>query len=163
MEEYTVLSESPDKTFAIGKVIGETSRSGDVFALIGSLGAGKTVLVKGIAKGLKIEEDPSSPTFVFMNVYEGTFPLYHFDLYRISGADDLDSIGYTDYAFSKGVCAVEWADKIPDELPDSTVIIEISDYKSREEGSLNRRILKFTGSEKWLSLFKNTVEQALQT
>ncbi len=163
MKEYTLLSESPDKTLAIGKVIGEVARSGDVFALIGSLGAGKTVLVKGIAKGLKIEEDPSSPTFVFMNVYEGTSPLYHFDLYRISGADDLDSIGYTDYAFSGGVCAVEWADKIPDELPDSAVIIEISDYESREEGSLNRRILKFTGSEKWLSLFKNTVEQALQT
>jgi len=164
MKEYVLLSENSDRTFEIGRIIGEIAQSGDVFALIGDLGVGKTVLVKGIAKGLQVEEDPNSPTFVFMNAYEGgTTTLYHFDLYRISGVDDLNSIAYRDYVFSDGVCAIEWADKIPDELPDNAVIIELSNHKCMEEDSLNKRILKFTGSEKWVSLFKSTVEPVLQT
>ena len=127
------------------------------------MGAGKTVLVKGIAEGLKTEVEPNSPTFVTMNVYEGLKTLYHFDLYRISDIEDLEIIGYKDYFFSDGVCAVEWADKIFNELPKDTVIIEISNFENMDENSFNRRILKFKGSEKWVLLFKNMVEQALQT
>ena len=162
MEEYILFSENSDETLTIGKTIGETAKSGDIFALIGELGAGKTVLVKGIAKGLKVKEEPNSPTFVIMNVYEGSKTLYHFDLYRISDIGELDVIGYKDYFFSDGICAIEWADKISDELPKDTVIIEISNFENLDENSLNRRILKFKGSEKWVSLFKNMVEQALQ-
>ena len=163
MTEYILFSENSEETFIIGKTIGETAESGDIFALIGDLGAGKTVLVKGLAKGLKTDVEPNSPTFVTMNVYEGLKTLYHFDLYRISDIEDLDIIGYKDYFFSDGVCAVEWADKIIDELPKDTVIIEISNFENMDENSLNRRILKIKGSEKWVSLFKNMVEQALQT
>ena len=65
----------------------------------GDLGAGKTVFVKGIAKGLNVEEEPNSPTFVIMNAYEGRLPLYHFDLYRISGATELEGIGYEDFFY----------------------------------------------------------------
>ena len=71
MTEYILFSESPEETYIIGKTIGETAESGDIFALIGDLGVGKTVLVKGLAKGLKTDEEPNSPTFVTMNVYEG--------------------------------------------------------------------------------------------
>ena len=163
MTEYIVFSESSDETFLIGKTIGEIAESGKIFALIGDLGAGKTVLVKGIAEGLKTEVEPNSPTFVTMNVYEGLKTLYHFDLYRISDVEDLEIIGYKDYFFSDGVCAIEWADKILDELPKDTVIIEISNFEKMDENSINKRILKFKGSEKWVSLFKNMVEQALQT
>ena len=162
MTEYILFSESPEETFIIGKAIGETAKSGDIFALIGELGDGKTVLVKGIAKGLGTDEEPNSPTFVTMNVYEGLKTLYHFDLYRISDISDLDIIGYKDYFFSDGVCALEWADKIFDELPKDTVIIEISNFENSDENSFNRRILKIKGNEKWVSLFKNMVEQALQ-
>ena len=162
MKEYILFSENSDETLTIGKTIGETAKSGNIFALIGDLGAGKTVLVKGIAKGLKVEEEPNSPTFVIMNVYEGAKTLYHFDLYRISDIDELDVIGYKDYFFSDGICAIEWADKIADELPNDTVIIEISNFENTDENSLNRRILKFKGSDEWVSLFKNMVEQALQ-
>jgi len=163
MTEYILFSESSDETFLIGKTIGEIAEAGNIFALIGDLGAGKTVLVKGIAEGLKTEVEPNSPTFVTMNAYEGLKTLYHFDLYRISDIEDLEIIGYRDYFFSDGVCAVEWADKIFDELPKDTVIIEISNFENMDENSFNRRILKFKGSEKWVLLFKNTVEQVLQT
>ena len=80
MNEYILFSENHDETLKIGKTIGEISLSGAVYALIGELGAGKTVLTKGIAKGLGVEEEPASPTFVIMNEYEGKFPFYHFDL-----------------------------------------------------------------------------------
>ena len=163
MTEYILFSENSEETFIIGKTIGEIAESGDIYALIGELGAGKTVLVKGLAEGLKTDEEPNSPTFVTMNVYEGSKTLYHFDLYRITDMEDLDIIGYKDFFFSDGVCAVEWADKIFDELPKDTVIIEISNFENMDENSFNRRILKFKGNEKWVSLFKNMVEQALRT
>ena len=163
MTEYVLFSENFYETFIIGKTIGKIAESGTIFALIGDLGVGKTVLVKGIAKGLKIDEEPNSPTFVIMNVYEGSKTLYHFDLYRISGIDELDVIGYKDYFFSDGVCAIEWADKISDELPNDTVIIEISNFENMDKNSSEKRKLKFKGNEKWVSLFKNMVEQVLQT
>jgi len=163
MSEYTILSETSDETFTIGRTIGEIAERGSVFALIGDLGSGKTVLVKGIAKGLHIDEEPTSPTFVIMNSYEGIKKLYHFDLYRISDANDLETIGYRDYIFSDGICAIEWADKAIDELPDDAVIIEISNFENVDDHSSNKRMLKFRGNDKWVSLFKSMVEQALQT
>jgi len=164
MSEYILFSENHEETFKIGKVIGDISESGAVYALLGELGAGKTVLTKGIAEGLKIEEEPSSPTFVIMNVYEGILPLYHFDLYRITETDELDLLGYTDFFYSEGVCVIEWADKIIDELPKDAVIIEVSIFENKDEiDNPDKRILRIKGSSKWVSLFKNTVEQALQT
>jgi len=164
MSEYILFSENHDETLKIGKTIGEISLSGSVYALIGELGAGKTVLTKGIAKGLGVKEEPSSPTFVIMNEYEGKFPFYHFDVYRISQADELDILGYQDFFCSDGVCVIEWADKIIDELPKDTVIIEVSIFENKDEiDNQDKRILKIKGSSQWLSLFKNTVEQALQT
>ena len=115
MTEYILFSENYDETFKIGVALGEISRPGSVYALIGGLGAGKTVLAKGIAKGLGVEDEPSSPTFVIMNEYEGKFPLYHFDVYRLSQSDELDILGYQDFFCSEGVCVIEWADKIIDE------------------------------------------------
>jgi len=164
MSEYILFSENYEETFTIGKVLGEISESGTVYALIGELGAGKTVLAKGIAKGLGVDEEPSSPTFVIMNEYEGKFPFYHFDVYRITQADELDILGYQDFFCSDGVCVIEWADKIIDELPKDTVIIEISIFENKDDfDNQDKRILKIKGSPEWVSLFKNTVEQALQT
>ena len=164
MTEYILFSESYEETFKIGRAIGQVSRAGTVYALIGELGAGKTVLTKGIAEGLGVEEEPSSPTFVIMNEYEGKFPFYHFDVYRISQADELDILGYQDFFCSDGVCVIEWADKIIDELPKDTVIIEVSIFEDKENiDNQDKRILKIKGSSEWVSLFKNTVEPALQT
>ena len=164
MTEYILFSENYDETFKIGVALGEISRPGSVYALIGGLGAGKTVLAKGIAKGLGVEDEPSSPTFVIMNEYEGKFPLYHFDVYRLSQSDELDILGYQDFFCSEGVCVIEWADKIIDELPKDTVIIEVSIFEDKDKiDNQDKRILKIKGSSEWVSLFKNTVEPALQT
>lgn len=116
---------SQDKTFEIGKKMGESAKSGDVIALNGDLGVGKTVFTKGFAIGLGIDEHITSPTFTIVNVYEGDLPFYHFDLYRLCEEEEMDHIGYEDYFFGKGVTIVEWAERFPDLMPKDMTYITI--------------------------------------
>ncbi|MBI2487864.1 MAG: tRNA (adenosine(37)-N6)-threonylcarbamoyltransferase complex ATPase subunit type 1 TsaE [Deltaproteobacteria bacterium] len=159
---YLHVSKEED-TIRLGEVIGSLLEPGSIIALKGQLGAGKTVLVKGIARGLKVEEEPNSPTFVIMNAYEGRIPLYHFDLYRISGIDELEGIGYEDYFFGDGVSVIEWADLVKEILPEETIKIEIKIPEEKNSNSENERYIKIEGNEKWLSLFRSTVERVLPT
>ena len=104
---------------------GRCSR-GDVCALIGGLGAGKTAFVQGVAEGLGITEPVSSPTFTIMQVYEGgRMPLYHFDVYRIAAIEEMDEIGYEDCFYGSGITIVEWADLITEIMPGAYRIITI--------------------------------------
>ena len=160
-KEIEITSHSESETILFGEELGKSLKGGSIVALIGDLGAGKTVITKGIARGIGLKEEPNSPTFVIMNHYEGEIPLYHFDLYRISDIDELEGIGYKDFFFSDGISVVEWADKIIDELPKDTVIIHVSIIEG--DGNFDCRKFKIKGNEKWLSLFKNMVEQAFQT
>jgi len=125
MNNFTFISHSPQETYAFGKDLGETLYSGDVVALSGELGAGKTCLAQGIARGLGIPEEYriTSPTFTIINEYPGRLILYHLDVYRLSGVRDLDEIGYDDCFNDKGVVVVEWAEKIRDALPKETLFI----------------------------------------
>lgn len=155
-----VLKE--EDTIKLGEALGKLLKPGDIVALKGELGAGKTVLVKGIAKGLDIKEEPNSPTFVIMNAYRGRVPLYHFDLYRVSGKEELEGIGYEDYFFGDGVTVVEWADKAEEIFPESTIEMEIK-IPPRDTDSETAREIKFKGEERWLSLFRSTAERVLPT
>ena len=103
----TVISRSPAETRRLGEAIGQMARRGDVIGLVGPLGAGKTEMVKGIARGMGIDEmGVNSPTFTLMQIYDGKMPLYHIDLYRWAG----DEGGLDDAIFGDGVAVVEWAD-----------------------------------------------------
>lgn len=105
-----------------------------VFALVGDLGVGKTVFTKGFAQGLGIREDVSSPTFTLVNEYhEGRLPFYHFDLYRIEEAEELDMIGFEEYIYGRGVTLVEWANRVRDLLPPETVWVTIEKDYSQED------------------------------
>jgi tRNA threonylcarbamoyladenosine biosynthesis protein TsaE len=112
----------------IGTRLAAKLKKGDVVALIGQLGAGKTVLTKGIAKGLGVKDVQyvNSPTFVIIKEYEGKMPLYHFDLYRLSGPGSLDEICYDEYFYGDGVSVVEWADKIKSILPKKRLEVRLS-------------------------------------
>jgi len=112
----------------IGTRLAAKLKKGDVVALIGPLGAGKTVLTKGIAKGLGVKDVQyvNSPTFVIIKEYEGKMPLYHFDLYRLSGPGSLDEICYDEYFYGGGVSVVEWADKIGSMLPKKRLEVRLS-------------------------------------
>ncbi len=130
---------SEQETFDAGRRLGEQAASGQIFALLGDLGTGKTVFTKGMAAGLGIEEPVSSPTFTIVQIYEeGRFPLYHFDVYRIADPEEMEEIGYEDCFFGEGVCLVEWADLIGELMPENTVWIRIE--KDLEKGFDYRRI-----------------------
>lgn len=121
--KVSLISRSFEETYRIGKIIGKNLTHGDVVALIGELGAGKTSIAQGIAKGLGVLEHVTSPTFNIINEYEGVFTFYHFDLYRIQGIDELNDLGYEEYFFGDGVCVIEWAEKIKEILPEKTIFI----------------------------------------
>ena len=123
----TVDSFSAQDTFALGQQIGEAAVPGEVYTLTGDLGVGKTIFTQGVAKGLGIKEAVNSPTFTILQVYEeGRLPFYHFDVYRIGCAEEMDEIGYEDYFYGDGVCFIEWADLIEEILPKNCRKITIS-------------------------------------
>jgi tRNA threonylcarbamoyladenosine biosynthesis protein TsaE len=122
-----LTSRSVAETIALGRQIGTILRPGDVIALVGRLGAGKTHLSKGLALGLGVADSRSvnSPTFVLINEYEGRCPIHHIDAYRLTSADELSAIGFDEMLAGHCVILVEWADRVPAAMPQRTLWIEI--------------------------------------
>jgi tRNA threonylcarbamoyladenosine biosynthesis protein TsaE len=123
-------TETPDRTIRLGLEIGRQLPPGSVVALHGPLGAGKTTLVKGIARSLNIEEAVTSPSFTLISEYEGNregipITLYHIDLYRISHPQEIEDLGMEEILNGEGICVIEWAEKAEEFLPESTVRVEI--------------------------------------
>lgn len=113
------ISNSVEETIAAGRARGQTARRGDVFALTGDLGAGKTQFVKGFVAGLGSRAEATSPTFVLVHEYtDGRLPVYHFDFYRIENREALLRLGFDDYIFGDGVSLIEWADRYADLIPE---------------------------------------------
>lgn len=130
---------SPKETAELGKKLGENAAPGDVYTLIGDLGAGKTVFTQGIAEGLDIKETVSSPTFTILQVYEsGRMPFYHFDVYRIGDIEEMDEIGYEECFYGDGLCMIEWGNLIAEILPKTRKDITIE--KNLEKGFDYRKI-----------------------
>ena len=116
--QTTRVTRSPEQTLALGRRVGAAAQAGLVIALTGELGAGKTVLTKGIAAGLGVDPDRvTSPTFVLMVRHEGRIPLHHFDAYRLTSAAELLDIGAEEAFYGDGVCVIEWADRVMTALP----------------------------------------------
>ncbi|MCD8348343.1 MAG: tRNA (adenosine(37)-N6)-threonylcarbamoyltransferase complex ATPase subunit type 1 TsaE [Lachnospiraceae bacterium] len=135
----TIETNSEQETFFVGQRLGEEARPGQIIALDGDLGVGKTILTKGLAAGLGITEPVSSPTFTIVQIYEeGRLPLYHFDVYRIGDIEEMEEIGYEDYFYGNGICLIEWANLIEELLPPQTVYISIE--KDLERGFDYRKI-----------------------
>ena len=123
-------TETPEHTIRVGFEIGKQLRPGSVVALHGPLGAGKTTLVKGIARALNIEEAVTSPSFILSAEYEGSregnpVTLYHIDLYRISHPQEVEDLGMEEILNGEGICVIEWAEKASEFLPESAVCVEI--------------------------------------
>jgi len=111
---------------AFGKRFGATLRPGDVVALSGELGAGKTHLVKGIAAAWGVDPDTvSSPTFTIAHEYAGRTPVHHLDLYRLSGLEDARRVGLDAYFVGEGICVVEWPERVPELFPEDTLVIRM--------------------------------------
>ena len=131
-----IQTHSPEETEAVGRMIAAKLLPGDIIAYYGDLGAGKTAFTRGLAAGLGVTEQVTSPTYTIVNEYlSGRMPLFHFDMYRLDSADDLFDIGWEDYLARGGVCAVEWSENVTDALPENTVWVRIA-----REGDTGRRI-----------------------
>lgn len=117
---------SAEETYALGETLGRQARPGEIYTLAGDLGVGKTVLAKGIARGLEIDEPIVSPTFTIVQEYkEGRMPLYHFDVYRIGTIEEMEEIGYEDYFYGNGLTMIEWGNLIEEILPGNRKEIRI--------------------------------------
>lgn len=117
MAKLDIRTNSPEETKLLGEKLAALLMAGDLICLNGDLGAGKTAFSQGVAKGLGISNTVTSPTFTLINEYEGRLPLYHFDVYRLSGPEDMEDLGYEDYFYGQGVCLVEWAERVKEVLP----------------------------------------------
>jgi tRNA threonylcarbamoyladenosine biosynthesis protein TsaE len=136
---FSVITTSTDQTWKTGELLGKRLNAGDTVCLYGDLGAGKTSFSYGIALGLEVKEQYiTSPTFTFVNEYEGRVPFYHIDLYRLQEPDELENIGFEEYIDSDGVTVIEWAERAEDELPAENLSVYLSyvDEHSREIGFL---------------------------
>ncbi|MDD6996115.1 MAG: tRNA (adenosine(37)-N6)-threonylcarbamoyltransferase complex ATPase subunit type 1 TsaE [Candidatus Borkfalkiaceae bacterium] len=127
-----VITENAEQTRKIAEEYAKTLRGGDVIVLDGEMGAGKTVFVKGLARGLGIREEVTSPTYAYMNDYDGR--LFHYDCYRIESAEQAERLGLADYFDMGGVCVIEWAQNIAPLLPEDCkrVTVKIIGKNKRE-------------------------------
>jgi len=126
-ELLPVETASVEETIALGERLAEHFQPGDIVALYGDLGAGKTHLVKGIARALGVDEAAvSSPTFTIVQEYAGTWPLYHIDAYRVETPDEFYELGYDDYFFGDGLCLIEWPSRIESLLPDDALRLRLT-------------------------------------
>ena len=130
-----IITNSPEQTIEFAKKIGSLLTGGEIIAYRGGLGAGKTTFTRGLAEGFGVGDDVTSPTFALVNEYrKNGKALCHFDMYRINGADDLETTGFFDYMDGEAVLAVEWSENISDALPKGTIFIDINriDEEKRE-------------------------------
>ena len=133
------ISNSPEETYALGKLLGGQSKPGQVYCLDGDLGVGKTIFTQGFAAGLGIDEPVNSPTFTIVQIYEeGRMPFYHFDVYRIGDVEEMEEIGYEDCFYGEGLCLIEWANLIEEIMPEHYRQVTIE--KDLEKGFDYRRI-----------------------
>ena len=139
-----IISESAEQTWEIARFIGGKLRKGDVLALLGELGSGKTCFTGGLARGLGVDEkyQITSPTFTLINEYPARCKLYHFDVYRLNGYSEFEDLGYEEYFCGDGIVVIEWAEKIAQILPADTFFIS---FKYLDE---NKRRIVIKGQEK---------------
>ena len=127
--KMTHTTRSPQETFELGACLAASLLPGDVVILTGGLGAGKTALVRGMASAMKVKSHVSSPTFTLLHLHQPTreegIPLYHFDVYRLEGADDFIANGFDEYIEGEGVSVIEWGDRVRRALPQEVIEIDI--------------------------------------
>ncbi|MCX5657174.1 MAG: tRNA (adenosine(37)-N6)-threonylcarbamoyltransferase complex ATPase subunit type 1 TsaE [Candidatus Omnitrophica bacterium] len=139
--EKKIITKNEKETFKLGKLLGAELKGGEVVALIGELGSGKTVFTKGIARGIGIKDAEklvNSPSFMLIKEYPAKINLFHFDLYRLDSVRQIEQLGWEDYLGENGVLVIEWADKMGSLLPENSLFIEL------EVMDENKRKIKLT-------------------
>ncbi len=148
----TLRTDSAQETTALGEKLGRRLRAGDVIALFGDLGAGKTTLTRGIAVGMGLDAEIHSPTFTLIHEHPGEVPLYHADLYRLAGEEDVDAIGIEEYIYGDGVTIIEWADRMKSMLPPDRLDIDL-----RMQGDTHRELSFETDSPRMRAVIEEVL------
>ena len=130
----TFVTHSAEETILLGKKIGSMLQPGAIIAMEGTLAAGRKTITKGIAEALGIEETITSPTFTLISEYQGTYPLYHMDVYRLDSSEDFINLGVEDLMYGEGISIIEWSERVRDELPASTITLRL---EIRQDGGRN--------------------------
>ena len=155
---YTIVTNSSDETLAFASRMATYLKNGDVIALFGELGSGKTCFTQGVCKGLGVSEPVTSPTFTLINEYSNSRMIYHFDFYRIGSEDEIYGLGYEEYFYGDGICLIEWADRVRNFLPANRIEIYLDNMF--EQGKEYSRTIKINilGNElekrNWAVLFE---------
>lgn len=153
MRLYSYESFSPQATFALAEKLGTLLQGGEVIALEGELGAGKTHFVKGLAAGLDAKDPVTSPTFMLLHLYEGRLTLAHFDVYRLPFPEAFEELGYEEYFSGSGVTAIEWSDLISPFLPSEYLQVKITRLYGQNQGE-GRLIAFYPHGESIAALIK---------
>jgi tRNA threonylcarbamoyladenosine biosynthesis protein TsaE len=151
-----LLSNSPEETFRIGRILADGLEAGDVVALTGELGSGKTCLTQGIASGLGVPESyvVTSPTFTLINEYPGRqADFYHLDVYRLTGCADLADMGYDEYLSGRGVMVIEWAEKVLDAVPVDALFVVMTYMEE------NVRKIEISGCRERIGFWEKTLKE----
>lgn len=149
------ISHSEAQTRRLGARLGPLLQPGDILALVGDLGSGKTRWVQGVCQGLQVTGPVISPTFTLVNEYQGRWPVYHIDLYRLTSAAETLTFGLEDYLYGSGICLIEWADRAEDFLPADYLTVEF--YYLQET---KRRLVLRPNGERYIALLKTFKEAA---
>jgi tRNA threonylcarbamoyladenosine biosynthesis protein TsaE len=136
------ISASPEETINAGERIAGFLHPGSVVALRGGLGTGKTYLTKGIARGLGVKEEITSPTYTIICEYQGKLPFYHIDVYRLGGDDEFNALGGEDFLYGPGVSVIEWSELLLHSIPNDAITIEITLLEE------NRRLIRIPALSK---------------
>ena len=141
IESFTIITHSDRETIALGQKLGTLLEDGDMLALVGELGSGKTWFTKGVALGLGVSKDQviTSPSFALLNEYEGRVPFYHMDVYRLGSLSEFLSAGLEEFLHQRGIVAMEWADRWPEILPEKRIDVTFIILDD------NRREIKLVG------------------
>ena len=158
MTPLVLRSHSARETARIGSALGQYAEAGDVFLLSGELGAGKTCLTQGIAKGLGVDEYVRSPTFVLVSVHQGRLPLYHIDIYRLDEVAEVVDLGLEEYLAGDGVSVIEWASKALEVFPQPYVLVTLT-----YEGENERLIQLEAMGERYESLLSQVEKRLSRT
>lgn len=151
-----IISKSAEQTYKLGEYLGKVLQQGDIICLTGDLGAGKTAFTKGIGIGLDIKEFITSPTYTIINEYDGRISLFHFDVYRLEGVEEMYELGYEEYFFGDGAVVIEWADIVKDIIPQERMWITI--LRGMEEDT--REIMFDASGERYQKLIKELEQYA---
>ena len=149
----SVHTTSDSGTIALGERLGSLLQPGDIVALTGELGAGKTTLTKGIARGAGVESEVASPTFTLIHEHKGRIPFYHVDLYRLESEDLVPDLGIEEYLYGRGVTVIEWSERMASLLPETALLVSIG-----VAGDTERDIELSSSSPRWTQAIRELAQ-----